>query len=571
MANLDSDSSSQRSSGEKNRAAAVAREARGDVIADAELVTAKGNIITKDGTFVAANGESGFGNNIFLDPEVAEHYRLVYEKAQYECRHVFDPQLTWTQEEEKQLIRKLDWRVCLWACIMFFGLQTDRGNLAQATASTILKDLHLTTNDYNLGNTVFLLSFLLAEVPSQLISKKLGPDRWIPMQILFWSIVAMSQSAIQNKTGFLITRALLGILEGGFIPDIVLWLSYFYTGSELPIRLSYFWTTLSSTTIVTSLLAFAIFHLEGVGGLQSWRWLFLLEGLITFLVGVASFFMMPASAVQTKKWFRPKGWFTDREVAIVVNRVLRDDPSKGDMHNRQPITPRRLWHALKDYDLWPLYLIGLMAYIPQSPVTTYISIVLKSAGFSSFNTVLLQIPANVFHIITLLLLTRFSEYLKERTFVAMLQNIWTLPCVIALAVWPGIIKNAWGTYALVTVLLSYPYCHAILVAWTSRNANNVGHRSVSAALYNMMVQLGNVIANQIYRTDDAPLYHRGNRNLIIINVLSIFVFLGTKVYYVWRNHTKEKKWASMSEEERKDYVANSTEIGSRRLDFRFAH
>lgn len=57
---------------------------------------------------------------------------------------------------------------------------------------------------------------------------------------------------------------------------------------------------------------------------------FLIEGLITLSVGIASFFLMPASAVQTKTWFRPNGWFSDREVAIVVNRVLRDDPSKGE-------------------------------------------------------------------------------------------------------------------------------------------------------------------------------------------------------------------------------------------------
>jgi hypothetical protein len=75
---------------------------------------------------------------------------------------------------------------------------------------------------------------------------------------------------------------------------------------------------------------------------------------MTFAIGVASVFLMPASAVQTKTWFRPKGWFTDREVKIVVNRVLRDDPSKGDMHNRQAITIRRLWQSLTDYDLWPV-------------------------------------------------------------------------------------------------------------------------------------------------------------------------------------------------------------------------
>jgi hypothetical protein len=75
---------------------------------------------------------------------------------------------------------------------------------------------------------------------------------------------------------------------------------------------------------------------------------------MTFAIGVAAVFLMPASAVQTKTWFRPKGWFTDREVKIVVNRVLRDDPSKGDMHNRQAITIRRLWQSLTDYDLWPV-------------------------------------------------------------------------------------------------------------------------------------------------------------------------------------------------------------------------
>jgi len=102
--------------------------------------------------------------------------------------------------------------------------------------------------------------------------------------------------------------------------------------------------------------------------------------------------MMPASAVQTKAWFRPKGWFTDREVGIVVNRVLRDDPSKGDMHNRQAITPRRLWEALKDYDLWPIYLIGVVEFIPTGPPTAYITLTLRGLGFNPFTTNLLTIP-----------------------------------------------------------------------------------------------------------------------------------------------------------------------------------
>lgn len=225
--------------------------------------------------------------------------------------------------------------------------------------------------------------------------------------------------------------------------------------------ISFFWTSLSVTTIVTSLLAFAVFHLSGVHGMAGWQWLFLIEGVITLSIGLASFFMMPASVVQTKTWFRPKGWFSDREVAIVANRVLRDDPSKGDMHNRQAITPTRLWSAIKDYHMWPIYLIGVVAYIPQSPVNSYITLTLRSVGFDKFQTNLLTIPASVFHIINLLIITWVASRLNSWSLVAMFQGLWTLPCLFALRFWPDVISNAWGTYAVVTVLLSYPYCHGM--------------------------------------------------------------------------------------------------------------
>lgn len=95
----------------------------------------------------------GHGENPFKDEAVAEHWRQVYHDSQYECRHVFDPTLTWSEEEEKAIIRKLDWRVCLWACCMFFGLQVDRGNLVQAVSDNMLDDLGLNTNGEI--NTIF--------------------------------------------------------------------------------------------------------------------------------------------------------------------------------------------------------------------------------------------------------------------------------------------------------------------------------------------------------------------------------------------------------------------------------
>lgn len=279
---------------------------------------------------------------------------------------------------------------------MFFALQLDRGNISQALSDNMLDDLGMNTNDYNYGQTIFYLCFLCAELPSQLISKKLGPDNWIPVQMVSWSLVASFQAFLSGRSSFFACRALLGLIEGGFIPDNILYLSYFYTGWELPGRLSWFWVSYQSTQIVSAFFAFGILRLRGHNGMEGWRWLFALEGMLTGCIGIASWFYLPPSPTQTasKVWnpFRGKdGWFNEREEKIMVNRILRDDPSKGDMHNRQGLSFRMLWDCLRDYHMWPIYLLGLSWTIPTTPSTAYLTLQLRSLGFGTFETNLLTV------------------------------------------------------------------------------------------------------------------------------------------------------------------------------------
>jgi MFS family permease len=147
---------------------------------------------------------------------------------------------------------------------------------------------------------------------------------------IMWSLVASFQAFLSGKSSFYACRALLGLIEGGFIPDNILYLSYWYTGKELPRRLSFFWTAYQFTSIVGAFLALGLLKLRGANGLAGWRWLFAIEGTITGLIGVATYFYLPPSPTQTSSFIRGRnGWFDEREEKIMVNRILRDDPSKG--------------------------------------------------------------------------------------------------------------------------------------------------------------------------------------------------------------------------------------------------
>ncbi|CAI7591859.1 unnamed protein product [Penicillium glandicola] len=490
---------------------------------------------------------------------------------EYEGKHRYDPLAEWTEKEEKTLVRRLDYRICSWVCLMFFALQLDRGNISQALSDGMLDDLGLSTNQYNYGMTIFYLCFLCAEVPSQMVSKKLGPDVWIPIQMVLWSIVGICQGLVSGEKSFYATRALLGIIEGGFIPDALLYLSYFYTNNELPLRVAVFYCSSNGTAIVAAFLAFGILHMRSIGGWEGWRWLFVLEGALTFIIGVISWFYLPPSPTQTASWFRGKdGWFTEREEIIMVNRVLRDDPAKGGMHNRQGLTPKLLWDALTDYDLWPMYLLSMTLLIPITPETAYLTLFLKSLGFGTFQVNLLTIPGIVLFLIQLVFWSWVSEKINNRMIIVLFYSFWVFPLILALELMPAS-ASAWSWYAVTVLVIGFPYVHSINVSLISRNAGSVRTRTVGSAVYNMICQAGAIVSSNIYRTDDQPYYRRGNKILLAIVAWNVCVTIFIKFYYIRRNKTREQIWNAMSSEQKNEYLSTTKDEGNKRLDFRFAH
>ncbi|XP_014556083.1 hypothetical protein COCVIDRAFT_100842 [Bipolaris victoriae FI3] len=476
---------------------------------------------------------------------------IVPPHESYEGRHRFDPHASWTIEEERRLL--------------------DRGNVSNALADNLLEDLGLTSDDYNNGTTIQLLCFLCAEFPVQFLTKRYGFKYVLPTMMMAWGTASWAQSWMHDRTSFYLGRAAIGLCEGGFIPGVILFATYFYTSKELSIRLAAFWSTLNVARVASALLAAGILEMRGVAGKPGWFWLFLLEGLLTVVIAGLSFLYLPAAPTSTKNVLFPKGWYNEREEVIMVNRILRDDPAKGLTALKEPATFKDIRAAWSDSSMWGLYFIGLIAYIPASPVQGYLTLTLKRLGFSRFDSNMLTIPSAALQVITMLALAYSSEYFNERTFHCIFGEFWIMPLLIALLTLPDGGRE-WGRFSLITLISGYPYFHPLVSSWISENTFDVKKRAITAATYNVIVQIGSLISSQIYRKYDGPYYKQGNSVLVAICALSVVTFLVQRMALMRMNKNKQKKWEQMTSEEKALYQADlaARELdGNKRLDFRF--
>ena len=132
------------------------------------------------------------------------------------------------------------------------------------------------------------------------------------------------------------------------------------------------------------------------------------------------------------------------------------------MVSRQAVTLRLLWQALKDYDMWPIYLLGLTWIIPNQCATAYLTLTLKSLKFNTFETNLLTVPAYVLFILQLVFWTWVSERINNRFLIILICQIYMFPLLVGLETLPGGHAFAWNRYVLNMMLVGFPYVHAII-------------------------------------------------------------------------------------------------------------
>lgn len=199
--------------------------------------------------------------------------------------------------------------------------------------------LNLFGNRYNNALVIFFVPYILFEIPSNILLKKFRPHVWLSGCMFAFGLVSICQGLVHDYSGLLTTRFFLGVAETGMFPGCFYLIGMWYRREESQRRFSFFFSSTTLAGAFGGLLASAIGKLDGYNGMRAWKWIFILEGLLTCVVAFALFFLLPDFPEDAK-------WLTEEERAYVKARLEAD---QGKSAAERHITFRDAINVFKDY------------------------------------------------------------------------------------------------------------------------------------------------------------------------------------------------------------------------------
>ena len=351
------------------------------------------------------------------------------------------------------------------------------------------------------------------KVPCNIVLKLTSPRLWLPTLTLAWGIVATLLGVTQNMSGFFAARFFLGVTESGLFPGVVFYLSMWYRREEQHYRISLFFSAASLAGAFGGILAYVsrrtfrneasidrdnqgIAHMRGVGGLNGWRWIFILEGILTVVVSAAAYFFIhnyPATA----------SFLSEEERSRIYARLK----SNNDATRDEAFSWKNVALALRDPKVW-LYGLGFHTMsLPLYTLSLFLPTIIKALGYTAAQAQLLTVPPYTVATILTLTVAVASERTKIRApFIMGTSALAIIGYIILLSgsrpsvSYGGTILAAAGIYPSVAIVLSWP-------------ANNVSGQTKRATANALQISIGNlgaVLGTQLYRRNSGPRFFLGH-------------------------------------------------------------
>jgi MFS transporter, ACS family, tartrate transporter len=306
-----------------------------------------------------------------------------------------------TSELENRVMRKVAFRIVPFIMLLYFVAYIDRVNIGFA-ALTMNQDLGFSPAVFGLGAGIFFWGYFLFEIPSNIILDKVGARLWIARVMITWGIVSAEMAFVWDATSFYVLRFLLGVAEAGFFPGIILYLSYWFPAHRRAAMTSLFMAAVPISVVLGSPLSSALLEMHGIGGLNGWQWLFILESIPAVILGIIVLFYMTDKPEKAT-------WLADDERAWLVDAMTSERANKaGTAHHG-------IWRGLADMRVLALALVYFGTSAGLYTLGIWAPQIIKSFGLSNLEVGFFNAIPPTVAVIAMYLWSWHSDRQNERT------------------------------------------------------------------------------------------------------------------------------------------------------------
>jgi len=448
----------------------------------------------------------------------------------------------WSVAEQRRITRKIDFRLVPMCGVMYCVSLLDRTNLSNAAIAGMTKELKLYLpgiDRYSIITLVFFITYVIFQPPATVLCRKIGPRVFLSTITLAWGIVMIGFGFVKDWTHLVGLRAVLGVLEAGFFPGVVYLLSTWYTRYEVGKRYAFFYLIGCVASAFGGILAFGLIHMEGLAGYGGWRWIFIIEGIITCIVAAFGAIFLLGFPDNTQS--RSLRFLSADQLRCVIARVNHD---RGDAELVK--FNFRLWlRSGKDWKIWAYALIfGCVTTVSYALAYFLPQILNLALGFEAGAAQCLIAPPYVFAGIVMIATGWWGDKYHMRGPAIAFNAILS---IIGLSI-VGFHSNAKIRYF--GVFLATAGANANVPVVMSYQANNIRgqwKRAFCSATLVGAGGLGGIVGSTVFRAKDSPKYTPGISVAMGAQVI-IVITVGILTWDIKRQNKKADRGEKVLEE-----------------------
>ncbi|KAF2637357.1 MFS general substrate transporter [Massarina eburnea CBS 473.64] len=442
----------------------------------------------------------------------------------YECE--------FTPQEQSKIIHRIDRRLVVTIGILYCISLMDRTNLSAANVAGMKLELKLgvlvgSVSRYSIVTLVFFTTYIFFQPPATVLVRKIGPRIFLSAIVVAWGAVMIGMGFVNEWKDLAALRVVLGILEAGFFPSCVYLLSTWYSRYDVGKRYSVFYLLGSLASACAGILAFGLMQMNGLAKLTGWRWIFIIEGILTVILGFIGYVALvdfPDAAHRSYKFLNP------REVKFIIDRVDRD---RGDAVPEAFSLAKFFRAGYTDAKIWGYALIYFNTTTVSYALAYFLPVILVGMGFSVGASQCLVAPPYALAGIVMYATGWIGDKYRTRGPIIIFNMVL---CLIGIPIMGWHSSNAVRYFG---VFLTTAGANSNVPAGMTYQANNIRgqwKRAFCSATLVGFGGIGGIAGGLVFREQDVPHYYNGLWaciacclfNIIIVGILSVAFWRANK-------------------------------------------